>query len=113
APVGFRLSNPILNCARHSKIVLSVASTPKAIEIQIQDHGAGMSEAELARAGERFWRAEHVRQSPGTGLGLAIVDRLARANNGELILASVAGAGLKASIILPRAEQHKAVSHDS
>lgn len=96
-----------------SKIVLSVASTPKAIEIQIQDHGAGMSEAELARAGERFWRAEHVRQSPGTGLGLAIVDRLARANNGELILASVAGAGLKASIILPRAEQHEAVSHDS
>ena len=50
-PVGFRLSNPILNCARHSKIVRSVASTPKAIEIQIQDHGAGISEAELARAG--------------------------------------------------------------
>jgi len=60
-----------------------------------------MNTAELANAGERFWRAERVRHSPGTGLGLAIVDRLARANAGELTLESAPGEGLKATISLP------------
>lgn len=84
-----------------SKIVLGLRLNPGTASIQIQDHGAGMNAAELANAGERFWRAERVRHSPGTGLGLAIVDRLARANAGELTLESAPGEGLKATISLP------------
>ncbi|MGX1590472.1 ATP-binding protein [Glutamicibacter sp. NPDC055491] len=84
-----------------SKIVLGLRLNPGTVSIQIQDHGAGMNAAELANAGERFWRAERVRHSPGTGLGLAIVDRLARANAGELTLESAPGEGLKATISLP------------
>ncbi|MFD1376221.1 ATP-binding protein [Micrococcus antarcticus] len=84
-----------------SKIVLGLRFNPGTASIQIQDHGAGMNAAELANAGERFWRAERVRHSPGTGLGLAIVDRLARANAGELTLESAPGEGLKATISLP------------
>lgn len=83
-------------------ITLSVNSLPTAVEIVIEDHGNGMSEADLAHAGERFWRGNNDTTSPGTGLGIAIVDRLARANFGELKLTSDHDSGLRAAITLPR-----------
>lgn len=96
-----------------SSIVMGLELHQRTIEIQIQDHGPGMSAAELENAADRFWRAEQVRYRPGTGLGLAIVDRLARVNAGGLTLESSPGQGLKATISLPRHTKESEVHDES
>ncbi len=70
--------------------------------IEVVDDGPGIPPAELARAGERFFRGSNVRQ-PGTGLGLAIVKSIAERLGGELLLAPGARMhrGLRATIVLP------------
>ncbi|WIV45538.1 sensor histidine kinase [Glutamicibacter nicotianae] len=96
-----------------SSIVMGLELHQRTIEIQIQDHGPGMSAAEMENAADRFWRAEQVRHRPGTGLGLAIVDRLARVNAGGLTLESSPGQGLKATISLPRHTKESEVHDES
>lgn len=95
-----------------TEIKLVVTTTATMVDITIHDQGPGMSKSELERAGERFWRAERVRQTPGTGLGLAIIDRLARANSGQLIVTSNGKSGLKTMLRLPRASSSQEGSLD-
>jgi len=93
-------------------INLNVQEFERTVEIQVQDHGPGMSATDLEHVGERFWRGSTVSSSPGTGLGIAIVDRLARANGGELKLASEQGSGLCATISLRRVTKAEEVEDE-
>ncbi|UYQ79004.1 HAMP domain-containing histidine kinase [Glutamicibacter sp. JL.03c] len=86
-----------------TQVELGIRHSGTMLDILVSDQGPGLSAAELASAGERFWRSERVRGTAGTGLGLAIVDRLARANAGQIIVAANEGTGLKIIIRLPRA----------
>lgn len=64
--------------------------------MQCIDEGPGMSDAERARACDRFWRGPGALAGEGSGLGLAIAASLARANNGSILLQEAAGGGLHA-----------------
>jgi len=64
--------------------------------LTVLDEGPGMSDDELARAFDRFWRGHTT--SPGTGLGLAIVAELARASGAAVSLARREPRGLAAVI---------------
>jgi signal transduction histidine kinase len=64
--------------------------------LSVSDDGPGMSDDELARAFDRFWRGGTT--TPGTGLGLAIVAELARASGAEVTLARREPHGLVATI---------------
>ncbi|KSU67874.1 sensor histidine kinase [Arthrobacter sp. NIO-1057] len=101
-----------LKYAPGTEIKLGLYKSPTTVDIMVHDQGPGLQPNELQRAGERFWRSEKVKDTPGTGLGLAIVDRLARANSGQLIFDSHGGAGLKATIRLPRASTTDGERHD-
>jgi two-component system, OmpR family, sensor histidine kinase TctE len=69
--------------------------------IEVVDDGPGIPADELARAGERFFRASNAGQ-PGTGLGLAIVKSIAERLGGRLLLSQAPGGrGLAAAIELP------------
>jgi signal transduction histidine kinase len=54
--------------------------------ITVADHGPGMTEADRARATERFFRAEQARTTPGSGLGLSLVEAVAALHGGALTL---------------------------
>jgi len=64
--------------------------------VSVLDEGPGMSDTELARAFDRFWRGGS--NTPGTGLGLAIAAELARASGAAITLARRGPRGLTATI---------------
>ena len=73
------------------------------MRLLVLDNGPGIPAAELARAGERFFRGNRA-GPPGSGLGLAIVRSIAQRHGGRLQLESPGEAGgLTAALILPAA----------
>ncbi|MBS0481964.1 MAG: HAMP domain-containing histidine kinase [Proteobacteria bacterium] len=67
------IRNAIAHTPKGTHIILSVGPGP---EIAVLDDGPGIAEADLAKTGQRHWRAE-TRNDGGAGLGLAICGRIA------------------------------------
>jgi len=63
------------------------------VGVVIEDEGIGLSEADLARVGERFFRADKSGNVPGTGLGLSIVKELMTLMGGRMEITSQLGRG--------------------
>jgi signal transduction histidine kinase len=56
------------------------------VEIAVSDSGPGLSDADKARALDRFFRADSSRGTPGSGLGLSLVRAVAQLHGGEVLL---------------------------
>jgi signal transduction histidine kinase len=69
------------------------------VVVEVEDTGAGMDDATLARAIEPFFTTKPAGQ--GTGLGLSSVARIARAAGGHVEIDSAPGRGTRAHIWLP------------
>ena len=63
-------------------------------ELTASDDGVGVSEDDLPRLFERFYRADRARASRGTGLGLAIVKHITNSAGGTIEAESELGSGL-------------------
>jgi signal transduction histidine kinase len=100
------LSNLLDNAIRYGqRPSVEVEDRAEALVIRVLDEGPGMSEMELERAFEPFFRGEgsRSRETGGTGLGLGIARNIARAHGGDVTLRNRAGGGLEATLTLPRA----------
>jgi two-component system phosphate regulon sensor histidine kinase PhoR len=77
--------------------------TDAGIEIAVADTGAGISEKDLPRLTERFYRVDKARSRElgGTGLGLAIVKHIVQAHGAELRIESTLQKGTTVRVILP------------
>lgn len=69
-----------------SHITVSVQSDNDRVVIEVVDEGPGLSEEELTRVFDRFWRSSRATSDNGSGLGLAIVRQLAIASGAEVTL---------------------------
>ena len=101
------LSNLLHNAIRYTpsggEVTVTVTRGVGLGSVAVVDTGPGIPQAELRRAGERFFRGSNVTQ-PGTGLGLAITRSIATRFAGELRLESgPAACGLRAELRLPLA----------
>jgi signal transduction histidine kinase len=67
----------------------------------VADDGTGVSEEELPRLFERFYRADRARSTLGTGLGLAIVKHVVAAAGGTVEAAQTPGGGLTVTCTFP------------
>jgi signal transduction histidine kinase len=79
--------------------------------IQVEDKGIGISQKEIDKIFQRFYRSENkvVSESRGSGLGLTIVQYIAEAHGGQVGVDSVPGRGSVFSFFIPifRTEEDK------
>jgi two-component system, OmpR family, sensor histidine kinase VicK len=74
---------------------------PREVGVVITDHGMGLKPDELARLGERFFRADKSGNIPGTGLGVSIVRELMELMGGHFEVQSRYGEGTSVTLWLP------------
>ncbi len=105
------LSNVIENAIKYSKRGDKVLVTGRAwpdrtrFEITVEDSGPGISEDELPRVFDRFYRTKSARGGgeKGSGLGLSIARRIVEQHNGDISIESSPGEGTRVVISIPRA----------
>jgi signal transduction histidine kinase len=99
------IRNLLDNAVKYGKAAsVAIQTTPKTIEIIVDDEGPGIPEQEISRVFDPFYRLEESRsrETGGVGLGLAIAQSIVQAHSGELVLSNRPTAGLRARIALPR-----------
>jgi two-component system, OmpR family, sensor kinase len=97
------LGNLVDNAIRHGGggVVLRSERRDGQVDLHVLDDGPGFPPEFLARAFERFSRAEESRAGGGSGLGLAIVETVARAHGGSAQAANRETGGADVWISLP------------
>jgi signal transduction histidine kinase len=69
--------------------------------IKVKDTGIGISDQDLPRIFERFYRCDQSRSEAGTGLGLSLARAIARAHGGDITAESRPGEGSTFTAPLP------------
>ena len=64
-------------------------------EVNVRDHGPGVSPEDAPHVFDRFWRAPNARGMPGSGLGLSIVKDVAEKHGGSVTLEEAPGGGAR------------------
>ncbi len=68
---------------------------------QVTDTGIGLTEEQIERLFERFYRADNQRNIPGTGLGLSIAEEIVKKHKGKITVTSQIGKGSTFNVVLP------------
>jgi signal transduction histidine kinase len=101
------LASLLSNACKYSRdggtITLGAVAEGKKVRIWVRDSGIGLGKEELDRVFDAFFQADSstTRHYSGVGLGLTIARDLARRMDGEVTLASEAGKGTIATVIVP------------
>ncbi|MEV6304313.1 HAMP domain-containing sensor histidine kinase [Actinoplanes sp. NPDC051861] len=98
------LGNLVSNAIRYTPPGGTVTVSAQDDIITVRDTGIGISEDDLPRIFDRFWRADESRSraTGGSGLGLAITRKLVEAHGGTITVASTPGRGTVFTVRLPR-----------
>ncbi len=83
------------------EIEITAGRQGEEVVISVRDTGVGISEADLPRIFERFYKADRARSGGGTGLGLAIAKHVVQAHGGRIWAESVEGRGSTFFFTLP------------
>jgi signal transduction histidine kinase len=97
------LGNLVDNALTHGarSVVVSAERTDRRVELHVTDDGAGFPDGFLARAFDRFSRADDARGAGGAGLGLSIVALIAAAHGGDAAVANRDDGGADVWISVP------------
>lgn len=98
------LHNAIKFTPAGGQIVLQAYQEGEEIVFSVADTGIGISEEDLPRIFERFYKVDRTRSSSGTGLGLAIARHLVEAHHGRIWVHSQFGQGSTFYFSIPLAQ---------
>jgi signal transduction histidine kinase len=96
------IDNALKFTPRGEEVTVSVASNGESSTIVITDGGPGLTDEELARIGDRFWRSGRHQNVKGSGLGLSISRALLTAGGGSIAYAHHEPQGLRVTVTVPR-----------
>jgi signal transduction histidine kinase len=84
------LGNLVENALRHGdgRVRVEALELDGRVRLRVSDEGPGFPDTFVARAFDRFTRADDAHSGGGAGLGLAIVDAIARAHGGTASVAN-------------------------
>ncbi|MBU2437138.1 MAG: ATP-binding protein, partial [Candidatus Omnitrophica bacterium] len=103
------LLNLIDNAVKYNRqkgiITISTKEKNEFVQVDVSDTGVGISDKDLPRLFERFYRVDKARSRElgGTGLGLSIVKHIVSAHHGEVSVKSVLGQSSTFSFTIPKA----------
>ncbi len=90
-------------CGEHDSSGTGTSPATSGFTIAVTDTGIGMSEHELTRVFDRFYRTEAAvsRVLPGLGMGLAVTRQLVTAHGGTVTVQSTPGIGSRFEVTVP------------
>ncbi|MFD9005807.1 ATP-binding protein [Streptomyces sp. NPDC059582] len=83
-------------------VAVTVASNGETSTVVVTDNGPGLTEEELGRVGDRFWRSGRHQNVKGSGLGLSISRVLLEAGGGAIAYDHHEPHGLRVTVTVPR-----------
>ena len=92
----------------HGRVSISLRVLDGAVEVTVQDTGAGIPESAISQLFERFYRVQGVqaRTHEGSGIGLALVHELVKMHGGTVRVESKFGSGSSFIVTLPFGNAH-------
>lgn len=100
------ISNLISNAYKYGNpgghINIALSETGANAVLAVSDDGIGISQSDIGKIFDRFYRADPSRFGKGTGLGLSIVKEIAYLHNGEITVDSELGRGSTFTFTLPK-----------
>jgi signal transduction histidine kinase len=104
------LNNLMTNAIRYGKengsVAVELRQEGNVVLLQVQDDGIGISQGELGKIWERFYRSDQSRNSRGLGLGLPLVKQIAEYHGGSVSAESREGEGSTFTVRLPGDTEH-------
>jgi signal transduction histidine kinase len=101
--LGNLTGNALRYTPEGGRITLAARQQASAVQLTVQDTGAGIDPADLPHIFDRFYRGDDARETNEgeSGLGLAIAKSLVEAHGGSISVASMPGEGSVFTITLP------------
>ncbi|GAM10771.1 sensor protein KdpD [Geobacter sp. OR-1] len=82
-------------------IEITAAADSEWLTLELRDHGPGVSEHDLRRIFDKFYRIPVPEGAGGTGLGLSICKGIVEAHNGRIVAENLPSGGLRIELRLP------------
>ena len=98
------VSNIIDNACKYSSdhsVEIKFCHIEKFIEVVFEDRGIGISEEDMKKIFEPFYRGSNTISISGTGIGLPLVNQIIKNHNGKINLSSKLGKGTIVTLLLP------------
>jgi len=95
------ISNLVDNGVKYSEPATPIDIVVSGTRVTVGDRGRGISDDDVERIFDRFYRAVDVRTQPGSGLGLSIVDEIVRSHGGSVFARNRDGGGAEVGFTLP------------
>lgn len=101
------MDNAMTYTGPNGKIFIRLFEEDNKCYLTVSDTGTGISEADMEKITQRFYRVNkgRSRADGGTGLGLSIVDKLVKLHGGKLKIESEVGKGTRITVIFPEVER--------
>ncbi|MEU2598011.1 HAMP domain-containing sensor histidine kinase [Streptomyces hirsutus] len=96
------MDNAVKFTPEHRTVEVAVASNGDTSTVVVTDNGPGLTDEELARVGDRFWRSSRHQNVKGSGLGLSISRALLTAGGGSIAYDRHEPHGLTVTVTVPR-----------
>jgi signal transduction histidine kinase len=98
------VSNLIDNACKYSedhKVLVKLQYIENQIGVIFEDRGIGISQEDLSRVFEPFYRGKNTLAHKGTGVGLPLVNQIIKNHNGRLKISSEINVGTVVTILFP------------